>query len=374
MKYFIVAGETSGDNHAARLMRSLRALDKNAFFEGFGGRQMESEGLEKHLDIDNLAFMGIWDVVKNFNRIKEYLRYCKQKISSSNPDVVILVDYPGFNLKIAEFASMKGYKVVYYIPPKVWASRPHRIKKLKKYTNLVLSILPFEESYFKTNGLNVAYVGNPVLEAVNESNSQILSADEFRHKHNLSEKPIIAILPGSRQGEIKNILPRFAEVIPDFPKYQFVVSGMTIHDDILYKISGCGIPVVYDDVYNLLANAQAAMVASGTATLETALFKVPQIVGYVLSGGYFTFLIVKVFIVKVKFISLINLIAEKKVVDELIQHNLNRFSLRKSLKSLLGDEGKNQILTEYNKVKDKLHKENSASENAASRIFDLIER
>lgn len=318
MKYYLIAGERSGDLHGSNLMKALEGMDSKAEFRFFGGEYMQAVGGELVVDYSKLAFMGFKEVLLNLKTISGYLKLCKKDIDEWKPDVLILIDYAGFNLKMAKWAHKLNIRVVYYISPKVWAWNQSRAKHIKKVVDQMFVILPFEVDFYKQYDWNVTYVGNPVIEAVEGFKLN----PNFRAHNNISDKPIVAVLPGSRQQEVQNILPTLKQVFRDFPEYQFCIGGVNTLDKALYKIDddADNASVVFDQTYDLLANSNAAIVCSGTATLETALWKVPQVVVYKTSP--FSYAIAKA-LVKVKYISLVNLIVGKEIVQELIQSKAN---------------------------------------------------
>ena len=356
MRYYIVTGEPSGDMHAANLVNELKKLDKNMVVRAWGGERLISEGVSLARDITKNTFMGFWSVVKNLRTLISNLNFCKEDILAFKADALILVDYPGFNLKIAEFAKKKGIKVFYYISPKVWAWNKSRIFKLKKFIDHLLVIFPFEVEFYKTYGLEVTYVGNPLLDEIAKQNYS------FSFK---SSKQIIALLPGSRKQEIESILPEMLKVIPSFPDYQFVLAATNVFSKTYYQsfIKDKDVLCVYDKTYGLLSNARAAIVTSGTATLEAALFKVPQVVCY--KTNWLTYILAK-FLIKIKYLSLVNILLDKEVVKELIQKDLNKENLSNELTNLLLT--KDKLLLDYEKISHLLNKK-GASKNAAKFIF-----
>ena len=368
MKYYIIAGEASGDLHGSNLLKELNLLDSNATIRCWGGDLMKKEGgvVVKHYR--DLAFMGFIEVVKNLPTILKNFSFCKQDIDQFKPDVLILIDYPGFNLRMAKWAKEKGYKVIYYISPQIWAWKESRIHKIKKYTDKMLVILPFEEAYYLKWNFKADYVGHPLVEVIenfkNTSNQSIKSS---------ANQPIVALLPGSRKQEILQKLPIMLEVSVRFPQYQFVVAkapGLyeSFYEELLNKYNN--VSSVNNQTYELLSCASAALVTSGTATLETALFAVPEIVCY--KGSNISYQIAKR-LIKIKFIGLVNLIMEKEVVKELIQDELTVENISKELDLLMNNqERKNKIQEDYYKLKNILSKGGSASKNAASIIFSFV--
>ena len=367
MRYYIIAGERSGDLHGSNLVKELIKRDTKATFRGFGGEEMQGAGVNLFVHYSNLAFMGFQAVI-NFSKIAGYFTNCKADILQFNPDVVILIDYGGFNRRIAKFGKESGIKVFYYISPKVWAWRQDRAWSLKATVDKMFVILPFEKEFYKKYDFEVDYVGNPVLDAIKSFKPDT----NFLSKNNIAiEKKIVALLPGSRTLELKRIVPLMAEVVKQNPMYQFVVAAVDNLPPVLYdplrKLKD--VKFVYNDTYNLLANASSAIVTSGTATLETALLKVPQIVVY--KAGALEFLIVKM-IIKVKFISLVNLIADREVVKEFIQSEANPPNLQNELRNLLEDFSyRKKVMDGYDSIYKTLDT-GSASENTAQLMTDYL--
>jgi lipid-A-disaccharide synthase len=364
MKYFIVAGEKSGDMHASNLCLALRRIDDKAEITGWGGEKMEAAGAVILKNYSELAFMGFLEVIKNLKTILGFFRLVKTQIISAQPDVIILVDYAGFNLRIAKWAKKQGFKVVYYIAPKAWAWQESRVFKLKKYVDLLLVIFPFEESYFSKFGIKTRFVGNPLFDEI----SKFRANPEFRANHKLNNQPIVALLPGSRKQEIENMLSTMAKISNEFVDIQWVVAGISTLGDDIYKSQNANFKVIYDETYDILSVADAAIITSGTATLETALFKVPQVVVYKTSA--FSYWIAKM-LVKIKFISLVNLVAEKEVVKELIQEDYSLTNVKNELETILFDNKiKEKQLVEYGDLILALGSK-KASESAAFEIYNL---
>ncbi len=374
MKYYIIAGEASGDLHASNLMKALKARDPQAEFRCWGGDLMEAEGGDLVKHYRDLAFMGFWEVFVHLNTILRNIKVCETDILLYGPDAVILVDYPGFNLRIARFAKENGLKVVYYISPQVWAWKKGRIGKIRKYVDEMLVILPFEEAFYARNGMRVHYVGHPLLDAVGGDLREQETVKEFRRRNGLDGRDIIALLPGSRKQEIAAILPRMLKVVPLFPQYQFVVSTVTWQPAELYSrhIGAYDVKQVSGSAYPLLANAKAAIVASGTATLETAMIGTPQVVCY--AGSELSYLIAKNLISGIRFISLPNLIADKKIVTELIQHDLDTNTLKEELELITGNQPNiDRIKADYRQLYTLLGN-GSASGKAADVIMESLTR
>lgn len=342
MKYYLVAGEASGDLHGANLMKALKDQDPEAEFRYFGGDKMKAEGgtLAKHYA--EMAFMGFTEVLLNLRTIFRNLKACKEDILVYSPDVLILIDFPGFNLKIAGFGKEKGIKVCYYISPKVWAWNQKRVLKIKKVVDKMFCILPFEVDFYKGWGMKVDYVGNPLL----DEKASFIPDPDFRAQLQLNENHIIALLPGSRKQEIERLLPAMLSITDQFPDQQFVVATAPGFPAVYYQqfIGAKNVKLVFGKTYDLLNVATAAVVASGTATLETALFHVPQVVVY--KGGTISIAIARM-LVKIRFISLVNLIMDRKVVTELIQDECNTVNITDELLRLIDGPGRTKIIEDY---------------------------
>ncbi|TSD67885.1 lipid-A-disaccharide synthase [Inquilinus sp. KBS0705] len=360
MRYYLVAGEASGDLHGANLMKALKELDGQADFRFFGGDLMQAESgtLVKHYA--DMAFMGFVEVALNLSTILKNMKLCKQDIVAYQPDVLILIDFPGFNLKIADFAKKQGLTVCYYISPKVWAWNQKRVLKIKRIVDHLFCILPFEVDFYKEWGMDIDYVGNPLLDAVDafKANSEFLPANK------LTNKKIIALLPGSRKQEISRLLPDMLSVTEQFPHHQFVVAGAPSFNADYYTqyLQGKTIPVIFNATYDILANADAAVVASGTATLETALFNVPQVVVY--KGNAITIGIARA-LIKIKFISLVNLIMDSAVVKELIQQDCNPTQIAAELDKLVNDiQYRQTMLSAYDELDTRMGKPGASAKTA----------
>jgi lipid-A-disaccharide synthase len=371
MNYFIIAGEASGDLHGSELVKALKKQNPDAGFKGWGGDLMAKEGVEISQHYKSASFMGFKEVISNLPAIFRNLKRCKREIAASKPDAVILIDYPGFNLRIAEFTKKAGIKTIYYISPQVWAWKASRVEKIKKYVDLMLVILPFEKAFYEKYNYPVSFVGHPLLDVIDAYRTDLPEA--FRKKHGLDEREIVAILPGSRKQEIKKKLPVMSALQDDFKDYQFVVAGAPGIDEAFYEpyIAKYSIKVIRDDTLALLANAKAALVTSGTATLETALMGVPEVVCY--KGSKISFWIGRM-LVNIKYISLVNLIMDQEVVKELIQSELNVRSLRQELNKLLNDESYvEEMKANYHLLRKKLGGA-GASERAAKEIDKFIKQ
>lgn len=368
MKYFIVAGEASGDLHGSNLISSLKKVDPGAEIVGYGGEKMEAAGMRLLHHYKDIAVMGFAKVVMKLRTVVRNLQECKQHVIKESPDAVILIDFPGFNLKIAELAFKKGIKVYYYIAPKVWASRPKRVEKIKLYTHKVYSILPFELEFFKKHNVNIEYVGNPLLDEIeNRDNSETAAA--FKKRVGLDARPIIGLLAGSRKHEIKFNLPGMLEMISHFPDHQFVIAGVPSLGKHIYQpyMQGNEVKLVMNETYNILKHSHAAMVCSGTATLETALYNVPQMVCFNFDGGWISYTALKA-IVKVKYISLVNLMLDKPVVKELIQKHFSFENTLNEMNLIVRSETyREKMQDDYQKIRNLLG-EPGASDRAAQKI------
>lgn len=370
MKYYIIAGEASGDLHGSNLIKALLAKDKQADIRFWGGDLMEKAGgtLVKHYR--ETAFMGFLEVLLNLGTIFKNIKLCKKDISSFRPDVIIFIDYSGFNLRIAKWAKNLGFKTNYYISPQIWASRENRIKKIKRDIDKMLVILPFEKDFYENkHNYKVDFVGHPLIDAIGAL--PLDSEREFRQKNQLDpHKPIIALLPGSRKQEIKNMLAIMLKVVADFKDYQFVVAGAPSLDPEEYQLylKGKEVNLVYNQTYDLLHHAYAALVTSGTATLETALFKVPQVVCY--KGNWVSYQIAKR-IITLDYISLVNLIMDKEVVKELIQSDFNVQNLKTELANILEGPKRSIQLEAYEELEKRLGGK-GASEKTATLIVENV--
>jgi lipid-A-disaccharide synthase len=361
MKYYMVAGESSGDLHGANLMKELKKLDPQAEFRYFGGDLMQAEGgrLVKHYA--DMAFMGFFEVAINLRTILKNLAFCKLDIANYHPNVLILIDFPGFNLKIAAFAKENNLPVNYYISPKVWAWNQKRVLKIKKIVDHLFCILPFEVDFYKEWGMEVDYVGNPLLDAVAAFNPDL----DFLEKNNLTNKKIIALLPGSRKQEINYLLPDMLAVADQFPDYQFVIAGAPSFSADYYQqyLNGKSIPVLFDATYDILNNAHAAVVASGTATLEAALFNVPQVVVY--KGNPISINIARM-VIKINYISLVNLIVNNGIVKELIQGGCTPETIGGELDLILNNNDYRQaMLANYDLLDKKMGLPGASAKTAA---------
>jgi lipid-A-disaccharide synthase len=367
MKYYVIAGEASGDLHGSRLIREIKLLEPDAEFRCWGGDRMEQAGgvIVKHYR--DLAFMGFLEVLLNIRTIFRNIKFCKEDLISWKPDALILVDYPGFNMRIAEFAHKQGFKVIYYIAPQMWAWRQKRVHKVHKRTDLAFVVLPFEKDFHARFGYHVEFVGHPLLDSVNEFHPDT----KFPEKNNLTGKPVIAIVPGSRKQEISRILPTMLSIIPQFEQYQFVIAGVSSLDESFYQkfIKGSQIRIITGKTYDLLSHSKAAIVTSGTATLETALLGTPQVVCYKMS---FITALLAWLVVRVENISLVNLVLGRRSVAELIQYRFTKKSLSRELKLILEDQQTHKRIQEdYHEMRIKLG-EKGASAKAARLIISKL--
>jgi lipid-A-disaccharide synthase len=369
MKYYIIAGERSGDLHASNLIKSIRQEDAAAQVRAWGGDMMQQAGATLVKHYKDLAFMGFWEVAKNLPTIMGFIKECQRDIMANKPDVLVLVDYAGFNMRIAKFAKKQGIKVFYYISPKVWAWNQSRALKIKENVDHLFVIFPFEVEFFKGYEYDVDYVGNPLLDAV----ASFVPNPLFRQENNIPDKPIIALLPGSRKQEVEQMLEVMLGVVTQFPEHQFVIAAIRNLPESFYEPFSRvpHVSIVYEQTYDLLANAEAALVTSGTATLETALFEVPQVVCY--KTGAVSYMIARA-LIQIEYISLVNLIAGKEVVKELIQQNFNVPALAYELKKILkGADLREEQLDDYRRIK-MLMGEAGASERTARLMVNYLKQ
>lgn len=374
MKYYLIVGEASGDLHASNLMRALQHEDPQAEFRFFGGDLMKAVGGTCVKHYRELAYMGFIPVLLHLRTIFRNMDFCKKDVEAWQPDVLILVDYPGFNLKIAEYIKRHTQiPVYYYISPKIWAWKEYRIKNIKRDVDELFSILPFEVDFFKKHQYPIHYVGNPCVDAVDDFRKKGQETfSEFVTANGLEDKPIIALLAGSRRQEIKDNLTRMIEAARSFPQYQFVVAGAPgIEPDFYKRYIDSSMKIVFGQTYRLLQQAEAALVTSGTATLETALFRVPQVVCYYISAGKLVSFLRR-HILKVKYISLVNLIADREVVTELVADGMTVSNIKKELAKIIsGGNGRSRMLSEYDRLIGILG-EPGASERAAAQITAFL--
>jgi lipid-A-disaccharide synthase len=366
LKYYIIAGEASGDLHASNLIEKIKKFDLQASFRGWGGDLMLKNGVTVVKHIRDLSFMGLVEVIANIRTIKKNFKICQEDLINYKPDVLILVDYPGFNLRIAKFAKKNRLKVFYYISPTVWAWHQSRVEQVRKYVDKMYVILPFEKDFYKKFGIEVEYAGHPLLDAIENYSKNKISFADFCSNNQLNKKPIIAIVPGSRKQEIKRKLPVMLSVAKKFPDYQFVITGAPAIEKSFYDLflKEIRFPVLFNQTYDTLSYAHAAMVTSGTATVETALFKVPQVVCY--KTVPLTFFIAK-FLVKIRYISLVNLILKRLSIVELIQGELTVNNLAEQMNLVLQGNKREQVLKDYNEFNQLL-----GGPGASERIAELI--
>ncbi|PCI94418.1 MAG: lipid-A-disaccharide synthase [Flavobacteriales bacterium] len=369
MKYYLIAGEASGDLQASYLIKELAKADTNAEFRCFGGDLMEKQGATIVKHFRELAFMGVEQVLLNIRTIFKNIAFCKEDIKAYTPDVLILVDYPGFNMKIAKWAKANNIKVYYYISPKIWAWNQKRVHKIKKIIDKMICILPFEEEFYAKFNYPVDFVGHPLLDSIADRPS--ISFGDFCNEHQLNDKPIIALLPGSRKQEISAMLSLMLSVVDKFPDYQFVIAGAPSQPLLFYKqFIDKDISIIENKTYDLLQHSTSALVVSGTATLETALFKVPQVVCY--KTGWLFYNLAKM-VIKTKYISLVNLIMNKESVKELIQKELNTPNLTYELSKITTGKSRKSMLTDYEILHQKLGGI-GASKRAANLIVDSLKK
>ncbi|MCM4166936.1 Lipid-A-disaccharide synthase [Arenibacter antarcticus] len=372
MKYYIIAGEASGDLHGSNLIKAIKTKDPEANIHCWGGDLMQMAGgtLVKHYK--EMAFMGFFEVIANINQIFKNIAFCKEDIANFNPDIIVFIDYSGFNLRIASWAKEQGFTTNYYISPQIWASREGRITKIKRDIDAMHVILPFEKDFYeKKHGFPVNFVGHPLIDAIGELPRT--TENTFREQNQLDlEKPIIALLPGSRKQEVQKMLTLMLSVIKSFPNYQFVIAGAPSLEHHFYQpfLKTSQVSLVSNKTYDLLSISHAALVTSGTATLETALFKVPQVVCY--KANWISYQIAKR-IITLKFISLVNLIMDKEVVKELIQDELNTKNLKKELSKILEGPDRKSQLEAYTVLEKRLGGK-GASKKAATLIVKSAQK
>lgn len=373
MKYYIIAGEASGDLHGSNLIKELKIINPSSTFRCWGGDLMKSQCNKLVMHYDDFSYMGFLEVIVNAKKILSYISLCKKDIEEYNPDVIIYIDYPGFNMKIAEWAKRKNFINHFYISPKVWVWKEYRVKKIKRVIDKMYVILPFEEGfYLNKHNYKVDFVGHPLLDAID--NQKEFNRQEFLAKNKLSSKPVIALLPGSRNQEIIKLLPLMLDVVSNFNDYQIIIAGapnksINYYEKIILsnKESRSSIKVICNQTYDILRISSAAIVTSGTATLETALFKVPQVVCY--KTSMISYLIGRLLIHNLKFISLVNIILDKHVVKELIQNNCNKDNLVIELQKILNKSDRSLMLKEYELLHKKL-----GGKGASKKTAELISK
>jgi lipid-A-disaccharide synthase len=371
MRYFIIAGEQSGDLHGSNLIKAILDADTRAEIECWGGELMEASGARLLVHYRDLAFMGFMAVIKNLGKIRKNFRICRQNITDFRPDVVIFIDYPGFNLRMAKFASGSGFRTFYYISPKFWAWNEGRVRKVKKYVDRMFIIFPFEVGFYKRHGVTVEYYGNPLVDEIELRKTSFPSDSEVREKLGINNKPVIALLAGSRRHEIEKVLPRMVKMVSHLPEYRFILAGVnSIPDEYYWKFIGKeDVMLVKDMTYEILRISEAALVTSGTATLEAALLDTPQVVCY--RGDFLTMIIAWV-VVRVRFISLVNLIMDSEIVKELVQYDLTERKLLKELRAvLMGGEKLERIRNGYQALKMRLGPAGASARVAGEMVADL---
>ena len=374
MKYYIIAGEASGDLHGSNLMKALKRKDSDASFRFWGGDLMAESGGKPVKHYRDLAFMGFVEVIQNLRTILKNIAFCKKDIHEYQPDVLILIDYPGFNLRIATAAKKMGIRVFYYISPSIWAWKQSRVHHIKRVVDRMFVILPFEKDFYKKFDCDVDYVGHPLLDAIETRDHSADNNQQLKSELNLDDRPIVLLLPGSRKQEINAILPIMLEQVNHFKDFQFVIAaapslGIEIFNEAIHDYPD--VKIIPNRTYDLLQLASVALVTSGTATLETALFRVPQVVCY--KGSYISYQIAKR-LIKVKYISLVNLIMNREVVKELIQDNLNEKLLKDELGKLLFDEEyRNEMQATFDSLIEKLG-DGGASQRLAQLMIDYLSK
>lgn len=365
MRYYIIAGEASGDLHGANLLKVLFKAEPDAEVRFWGGDLMQQVGgtLVKHYK--DLAFMGFAEVITNLRTILKNIEFCKKDIKAFNPDVIIFIDYPGFNMRIAQWAKQQGFNTHYYISPQIWAWKEGRIKAIKRDVNQMYVILPFEKDFYeKKHQYPVHYVGHPLLDEIEEFKKN--QSGNFNEKHQLDDRPIIALLPGSRKQEISRLLTEMLRIVNDYPQFQFVIAGAPSLNAAFYQpfIKQENVKLILNDTYNLLNNAYAAIVTSGTATLETALFNVPQVVVY--KGNEISYQIAKR-IINLKYISLVNLIMDEPIVTELIQNECNTTNIKKEFDKVINKNYRDEMFVKYRELSEKL-----GGGGASERVVNIL--
>lgn len=367
MKYYIIAGEASGDLHAANMMKQLKLRDPDAYFRVWGGDRMQQVADELAKHIRETSFMGVFAVLWNLRTIKRNFRFCESDLLAFKPDVLILIDNSGFNLRIAKFVknSKLNTRIFYYILPQAWAWKRKRVHTIQGWTDRRFAILPFEQAFYKSYGYELDYVGHPILDSMAQRKPGLMDLKALRTECELSEKPIIALLPGSRKREIKTKLPKMLLVVRHFPNHQFVIAGSeTIELGLYEQYTEKKVKVIFGKTYDILNHATAALVTSGTATLETALFRVPQVVCY--KPGFVTFHLLKR-IISIKYICMVNLILDRQAVQELVEGDLNERRMIRELQALLEPDNRKRMLADYDELEAKL-----GGEGASERVAELM--
>jgi lipid-A-disaccharide synthase len=354
MRYFIIAGEQSGDLHGSNLIRGLRSADPSSEIFCWGGELMEEAGGKLLMHYRRLAIMGFVAVVKNLGTIARNMKLCKEQIKECSPDVVILIDFPGFNLRIAGFAKNAGFRVFYYISPKLWAWKESRVEKIKMYVDRMFIIFPFEVDFYRKHNIDVQYYGNPLVDEIGRKKELMGSREDIRRSLGLDSRPVIGMLAGSRKGEIKHILPQMLKMIKHFQGYQFVLAAVQSIPESYYRkfIGDLPVKMITGKSYEIMLASEASLVKSGTSTLEAALLNTPQVVCY--KGDEISFQIARL-VVKIRVFSLVNLIMEREVVKELIQFLLTEENLVKELRAILpGGSGREKMLADYTELRTRL--------------------
>ena len=371
-RIYIIAGEASGDLHGANLLKELYKLDYSISVRAWGGDRMKNEGATLVKHISELAFMGFIEVLLNLSTILKNINFCKKDILEFKPDVLLLIDYPGFNLRIAQWAKKNGIKVHYYISPQVWAWKKSRVKIIKASVDKMYSILPFENAFYKQFDYETQYVGHPLLDEVENFNQVRLTKDEFLNKNKLSQVPIISILPGSRKQEIKVKLPIMLDAVKSLKNYQIVIAGAPNQTAKMYEeFEDQGCKIIFGQTYDLLSNSEAAIVTSGTATLETAILNIPEVVCY--KGSWISYFIARS-LIKINYISLVNLIMDQQIVRELIQGECNPFKIREELDLLLNDKNYREVmLSNFEIMREKLGGQGASKKVAHSLLKTISE-
>ncbi|TRX70908.1 lipid-A-disaccharide synthase [Carboxylicivirga sp. M1479] len=376
MRYYIIAGEASGDLHASNLMKAFKEQDADYDFRYWGGDLMQQQGGTLVRHYKDTAVMGLWDVLMNLRSIKRNFKLCQDDLLAYKPDVLILVDYAGFNLRMAKFAHEHNILVYYYISPKLWAWNQKRVKKVKANVDRMFTILPFETTFFQKHGVEVQYSGNPVLDAIDNRANKDETFEDFVSRNHLDNRPKVALLAGSRKGEISYNLPDMLQLVDKFPEYQFVIAGAPSFEVSEYDsfIENKDVAVVSGQTYELLQQARAAMVTSGTATLETALLNCPQVVCYKMWGGAFTDFIAKKILIKVPYISLVNLVLDKEAVLELFQKDFSIEKLENELRLLLDESARRkEMLIDYNELHERMGGPGSSSRTVQLMLNSLAQ-
>lgn len=369
MKYYIIAGEASGDLHGSNLIKELKRNDAGADIRCWGGDKMQAAGGHVVKHIKDLAFMGFFEVIKHLGTILNNIEFCKRDILQYKPDVVILVDYPGFNFRLFKFLKQHKFPIFYYISPQLWAWKTSRVYKVKEYVDHMFVIFPFEKEFYGRYGVKVDFVGHPLLDELQfTEDANGLTAPQFAEQQtNSTQQKTIAILPGSRKQEISYLLPEYLKVIDSFPEYKFIIAGLSNIGEDFYKniIGNARCEIVYDQTYAVLEQSTAALVTSGTATLETALHNVPEVISY--KGSWISYYIAKALIKNIRFICIVNLICDQRIVEELIQADVNKDRLIKELHKILSGEGRKEMLAGYDVLRSKL-----GNRGASERVAGLM--